>query len=216
MSKAKYTLYYYPNNASLAPHMTLEHLAVGYELVLVDRKTNAHKGSEYLALNPAGRIPTLMVGTKALFESPAICLYLAETHPEFGLAPTIDSDIRAEFLQWMMYLTNTFQSELMVYIYPDRHGCFGEAARPLIEAQQVRLSGILEILDRQLVGKPYLLGEQLTVCDYFLFMLCLWGDDLTKPPMDFANLSVCLRRLAASEVVQKVCLKEGISLEAYS
>jgi glutathione S-transferase len=215
MSNAKYTLYYYPNNASLAPHMVLEYLAVDYELILVDRETNSHKNSEYLALNPAGRIPTLLVDGKACVESPAICLYLAEAHSESGLAPAVHSDIRAEFLQWLMYLTNTFQSELMVYIYPDRHGCIGMAAEQLIDAQQVRLNGVLEILDQQLVGKQHLLGEQLTVCDYFLCMLCLGVRDFPKPPMEFAKLSAYLRNLAVSDVVQSVCKKEDISLEAY-
>lgn len=215
VNQLRYKLYYYPLNASLAPHLVLEELAVEYELVLVDRRKNAHKDSEYLVLNPSGRIPTLLVDGKALFESPAICLYLAEAHKESGLAPDVSDATRSEFLQWMMYLTNTFQAELMVYFYPERHGGSGGISKKIIDAQIVRIGDILELLDRQLMSRQYLVGEQLTVCDYFLFMLCVWADELPKPPLEFDNLSIYLRRLAASQTVQTVCAKEGISLEEY-
>ena len=215
MSQPQYKLYYYPLNASLAPHLVLEELAVDYDLVLVDRSKNAHKDAEYLALNPSGRIPTLLVDGKPLFESPAICMYLAEAHKEGGLAPEVGDLNRPEFLRWMMYLTNTFQAELMVYFYPQRHGGSGEISKQIIDAQHGRINAILEVLDRQLMGKGYLLGEQLTVCDYFLFMLCVWADEMPKPPMEFDNLSKYLCRLATSQTVQTVCEKEGISLEVY-
>lgn len=64
-----YKLFYYPRNASWAPHLVLKELAVDHELILVDRKTNAHKSADYLALNPTGRIPTLIDGELIIFES---------------------------------------------------------------------------------------------------------------------------------------------------
>jgi glutathione S-transferase len=54
-----YQLYFYPANASLAPHILLEEIGCEYELVLVDRAANAHKSDAYLRLNPAGLIPVL-------------------------------------------------------------------------------------------------------------------------------------------------------------
>lgn len=77
-----YHLYYYPCNASLAPHFILKHLPVAHELILVERQSKAQKSPEYLALNPAGRIPTLTFDNQVLFESAAICWFLAETHPD--------------------------------------------------------------------------------------------------------------------------------------
>ncbi|MCO1337137.1 glutathione S-transferase N-terminal domain-containing protein, partial [Microbulbifer sp. OS29] len=70
-----YQLYYYPLNASMAPHFMLEELKVDFELIIVDRKSNAQKSSDYLVLNPAGRIPTLIDSGFAIFESPAICVH---------------------------------------------------------------------------------------------------------------------------------------------
>ncbi|MGI3027300.1 glutathione S-transferase N-terminal domain-containing protein, partial [Vibrio cholerae] len=80
-----YQLYYYPNNASLAPHFLLHYMQLPYELVLVDKRTQSQKSPEYLKLNPAGRIPTLVDKGLAIFESPAICIHLCEQHPEHGL-----------------------------------------------------------------------------------------------------------------------------------
>lgn len=72
-----YTLFFYPRNASWAPHMVLAEMGVDFELVLVDRKTNAQKSADYLLLNPTGRIPTLIDQDIVIFESAAICLHLA-------------------------------------------------------------------------------------------------------------------------------------------
>ena len=54
-----YRLHYYPGNASLTPHMLLHEIGAPFELVLVDRRRDAHKDAAYLRLNPMGRIPTL-------------------------------------------------------------------------------------------------------------------------------------------------------------
>ena len=71
-------LYYFPDNASLAPHLLLAETHADFSLVLVDRNSNAQKSKEYLKLNPAGRIPTLVHDDLVIFESPAICIYICE------------------------------------------------------------------------------------------------------------------------------------------
>ena len=86
-----YLLYYYPNNASLAPHLLLRHMSLNYELILVDRKSNSQKSEEYLKLNPTGRIPPLIDNGAAIFERAAICIHLCESHPEHELIPELGS-----------------------------------------------------------------------------------------------------------------------------
>lgn len=210
-----YRLYYYPNNASLAPHLVLTKLGVPFELELVDRKSEAQKSADYLKLNPAGRIPTLVDGDMVLFESPAICLYLAEQHPEGGLVPPVGHANRPKFLQWQMYLTNTLQADYMVYCYPGKHTTDPNGSDAVRAAHADRLADILQILDNELAGQDYLIGDQLTICDYFLLMLCIWADDLPKPPQSFPNLSAYLKHMAETETVKLVCEKEGIDLSAF-
>ena len=114
-------LHYFPGNANLAPHIVLQEVGAEYELVPVDRKNSSHKSPAYLKLNPAGRIPVLEDGDLVLFEAAAICLHLADTHPDSDVAPPVGSSERAQMYKWLMYLTNTIQPEVLTYHYTDRH-----------------------------------------------------------------------------------------------
>ncbi|MBE0379817.1 glutathione S-transferase family protein [Pseudoalteromonas prydzensis] len=210
-----YKLYYYPLNASMAPHFILEELQTDFELILVDRKNEAHKAASYLSLNPAGRIPTLLDGQQVVFESAAICIHLAEAHPAKMLIPQIGEHNRAACLQWMMYLTNTLQAELMVYFYPQRHSIDSSHISAIIAAQEKRIADIFALLDAQLENQTFLVGEQLSVCDFYLFMLAVWADELKRPPLSFEYLGSYLRRLAKRKAIIKVCNKENLSLTDY-
>lgn len=92
-------LYYYPDNASLAPHLLLVETQVDYALRLVDRSSNAQKLEEYLALNPSGRIPTLVHDDLVLFESPAICIYICELDTSSRFMPPLGDSNRPLFFQ---------------------------------------------------------------------------------------------------------------------
>src|SRR4051794_27969662 len=96
-------LYYYPGNASLAPHMLLEEIGVPFELELVDRATGAHKSPKSLKLNPNGVIPVLSNGTPVVYKSAAICLYRAAQPPQTNLAPPMQTSERAHFYQWLFW-----------------------------------------------------------------------------------------------------------------
>lgn len=210
-----YQLYYYPRNASLAPHFVLEQLGVDYRLVLVDRKIEAQKSADYLRLNPAGRIPTLVDGELVIFESAAICCYLGEQHPESKLVPSVNAPERAHFLQWLMYLTNTLQAELMVYFYPEKHTTDNSGVQAIVAAQIQRITACLALLDSALEERKFLIGESISVCDYFLLMLLLWTDGLPQPPFAFSHLAGYLRRLSLMPAVATVCEKEEINLTKY-
>src|SRR4029453_16696343 len=99
-------LYYYPGNASLAVHMLLEELGAPFELKLVDRANAAHKSPEYLKLNPNGLIPVLVDGDLVLYETVAICLHLADTHPDARLAPPPRSPPPAPFYKGFAWGSN--------------------------------------------------------------------------------------------------------------
>jgi glutathione S-transferase len=210
-----YQLYYYPLNASMAPHFVLEELKTSFELIKVDRQNNAQKSSDYLAINPTGRIPTLVDDGFAIFESPAICIHLAEAHPAANLIPLVGDKNRALCFQWMMYLTNTVQAELMVCFYPQRHTTEAKNIEHIIEAQEGRVTEMFKLLDGELENKDFLVGETISICDYFLFMLAVWADEFKKPPLSFKHLSRYLRKLAQRDAIIKVCKKEKLSLVDY-
>ena len=199
----------------MAPHFMLEELNVEFELIKVDRKSNEQKSKDYLVLNPAGRIPTLIDNGQVIFESPAICIHLAESNPQANLIPAIGSPNRALFFQWMMYLTNTVQAELMIYFYPQKHTADEQSIAGMVAVQEKRITEMLALLDHELEGKDYLVGDSISACDFFLFMLAVWADEFKKPPLAFTNLSRYLRKLAQHESIIQVCKKEGLSLADY-
>ncbi|MGR5063256.1 glutathione S-transferase family protein [Photobacterium sp. DNB22_13_2] len=210
-----YQLYYYPNNASLAPHFLLHHMGLSYKLLLVDKKANSQKSPEYLKLNPAGRIPTLIDNGMVLFESPAICIHLCEQHPEYDLIPKLGSNDRPLFFQWLTYLNNTLQAELMVRYYPHRHTNDESTIANVVAAQDDRIADALAVIDKQLAGKTYLLGEKITACDFFLFMLAEWSLPIKKSPLQFVHLAAYLKRLSQHPTIKAVCEIEGIDLTPF-
>jgi len=199
----------------MAPHFILEALKVDFELIKVDRKANAQKSADYLALNPAGRIPTLVCDEQVIFESAAICIHLAEKHADSQLIPPVGSPNRAKFFQWLMYLTNTVQAELMVYFYPKKHTTAEKYVANIVAAQEIRITEMFELLDNELENKEYLVGDKISICDFYLFMLAVWADEMEKPPLAFTNLSKYLCCLAKHQAIIDVCQKENLSLVDY-
>lgn len=215
LGSSLFQLYYYPNNASLAPHFLLHHLNADYELRLVDKTTNAQKSADYLKLNPAGRIPTLVVNGQAIFESPAICIHLCELHPESELMPAIGDPKRPLFYQWLAFLNNTLQAELLVYYYPQRHTNETSSIPSVIAAQQERIGDALSLINDQLEHNAYILGDTLTACDYFLFMLAEWSLPIERSPLTFPHLAKYLKRLCENSTIKEVCDIEGIDLTPF-
>ncbi len=203
-------LFYYPSNASLAPHIMLEEIGAPYELVSVDRNANAHKSPEYLRLNPAGLIPVLIDGDIVLSETAAIMLHLADRHPEAKLIPPLQSAERAQCYRWLIYLTNTLQADLIHYYYPHRIG--GEHADIIKANATAMMMPMLDILDQQLAisGGPFLLGAHYTVADIFLFMMCRWTRNMPNPARHRAHLAAFLEMMAKRPAVARAFSTEKI------
>src|SRR5438045_243014 len=88
---------------SAKPRWLLLELGLSFEDHRLNPKAGDLDSPEFLRLNPMGRVPVLEIGDAVLFESGAICLFLADLHPEGGLAPPPSSPLRPEYLQWMLF-----------------------------------------------------------------------------------------------------------------
>lgn len=210
-----YQLFYYPRNASWAPHLVLEHLQLEKELLLVDRKTQQQKSATYIELNPTGRIPTLVDGDQIIFESAAICLHLCEKHPEGQLIPAPATPQRATFYQWLFYLTTTVQPELMLYFYPEKYQLSPVNSKTMSQAAEQRVGDMFALIDKRLATHTYLVDEQLTLCDYYLFMLAHWASGFNTAPKDYTHLGRFMRMMAQQKVVKRVCEIEQTDLSFY-
>ena len=208
-------LFYYPSNASMAPHIVLEEIGEEFALVKVERAQNAHKSANYLRLNPNGLIPVYVEGDMVLYETAAICLHQADTHPASGMAPLLATPERADFYKWLMWLNNTLQTALIVYFYPERWVDEGNTAgaRQVQAHAESKIAGLLEQLESQLHKSegPWLLGAQYTVLDPYAFMLCRWTRGFAQPARTWPLLGAYLQRMLARPAVQRAIATEGLA-----
>jgi glutathione S-transferase len=208
-----YTLYWGPGSAAFAPQIALEEIGVKFELKTVDTSKNEHKTAEYLKLNPNGKIPTLVVdGKQAIFESAAICMYLADRHPEAKLAPGTGDPARGLYYQWMLHLTNTLQPTYLLYYYPDRHTDDASGAPAIQSRAKALLGEMWGRIDQALGAKgPYLLGERYSLADAFLFMLSTWQDPMPDIYARFKNVKRCADLVRARPAVQRTLPANGLA-----
>jgi glutathione S-transferase len=205
-------LHYFPGNANLAPHMLLEEIGQPYELLLVDRANNAQRSAAYRQLNPNGLIPVLIDGDLVLYESAAICLHLADCHPEAALAPALGTQARAHFYKWLIHLTNTIQPEMITYFYPERMADDVSAIAQVKAHAEARLAQMFDLIEEALAGGgPYLLGAQYSAVDPYLFMLARWSRMMARPARGRPHLGRYLELLAQRPAIARAFAGEGIA-----
>ncbi|MCF8155833.1 MAG: glutathione S-transferase family protein [Rhodoferax sp.] len=209
-------LHYYPSTASMIPHLLLQEIGVPFELVLVDRAADAHKGTDYLRLNPNGLLPALTDGDLVLYETAAICLHLCDMHPGAAWAPAPGTSERAHFYKWLMWLTNTLQSTLIAYFYPERWVREGNAdGASQVKAQaQAKVGALLDQIDAELArhGGPWFMGEAFTALDPYVFTLCRWTRHFSsRPARSLPHLGPYLQRVLERPATQRVMTSEGLS-----
>ncbi len=199
-------LYWRPGTASMAPHAALAEIGVGYELVRVERDA-AQTDPGYLVLNPLGVVPTLVAGELVLTESAAIMLYLADRYPDAHLAP----GERAQFYRWLVFLTNTLQTAFLRFFYPERYGRDGVG-----EYASAELERLFDLVERELDGRAWLVGEQRSAADLYLFMLTRWGRRLEPASWSRPNVRAHFLRTLALPGVQRMVEEQELDLPEWA
>ena len=156
-------LYFAPRTRSVRPRWLLEELEVPYELVKVEPTKAA-----YPAFHAAGELPVLVDGEVTLFESTAICLYLADRFPEKRLAPTPGSAERASYLQWLLFAEVTLDPLVVEHL---RNVQSPTGARSEPASKSARLDALLDAVDARLEGREFLAGEAFTAADVVMASL---------------------------------------------
>jgi glutathione S-transferase len=204
-------LHYAPGTAAIAPHAALAEIGVPYELVLVERDENGRPSDDYFALNPWGRIPTLEDGDLVLTESAAICLHLGERFPNASLVPPAGTRDRSELYRWLLWLSNTVQTAQLRYFYPHRYGAEG-----VKEAAEAELYEHHALIDGHLAGREWLVGEERTVADLFLFMLARWGRFLEPAAWERPNIRAHWLRTLALPGVTTMIEEQALELPEFA
>jgi len=162
----------------MAPHALLEEVGARYEKISIDTEKEEHKTAEFLAVNPMGQIPALVLPDGSVMtESGAMLVHISDCHPEAGLAPAPGSSDRAHFLRWLFFLASSVYSTNLNLFYAERYSTDPEAAEGIREAAAAELDNQFAILNDALAGRPYLLGERFSAVDIYLWMLARWVPD---------------------------------------
>jgi len=192
-----YLLYGAPGTASMCVHWMLIELGVAFEFVALDFEKKAQHDPAYLAINPAGHVPALVVDGKAYSETAALLMWLAERHPERNFAPAIGAADRALYLQWMITLANSLMPAFRLFYYADEGA--GPANTEATKAEAAsRIAKVFDRIDAMLAyGRPYLLGQTMTAADFLLGMLARWSRNLPRTAMDWPHLKAYVGRIRA-------------------
>jgi glutathione S-transferase len=184
------TLYFAPGASSFAVHIALHEIGVAFEGKPMSFKRNDMRSPKFLALNPEGKVPALVVDGRPLTEVAAILFYLARRFPDAGLLPPDDIEAEAQALSWMSFIASTLHLARQ---------------RGLDYAKQV-----YGIADRRL-GDGWAIGRY-SIADIHLFRV-YWrlANSLKPEPGTFPNLDAHQARMMARPAVQRTIEVESRS-----
>lgn len=206
-----YILYYSPSGASMTVHWMLIELGMPFEARLIDIDTGAQRDPEYLRLNPAGRVPTLVVDGIPRTESAALLMLLAERHPQAGLAPEPGSPARAEWMERMIYLANTVLPAMRDWFYADVDGA-PDGAQAVRNLARSRIEGAWASLDARLAdGRAFLVGDALSTADLLAVMLMRWSRNMPRKATEWPMLAAYITRMRALPSFIEVNAREGLT-----
>jgi len=200
-------LYYSKGACSLSPHIVACEAELPIELIEVDlqiKRTGA--GEDFRLINPNGYVPVLILddGNK-LMEGPAIVQYLADQAPDKELAPPAGTFERYQLQQWLNFISTEIHKGGFAPLF---NSATPEAAKKMAIAT---LTSRLETVAEHLSNRAFLLGEQFTVADAYLFVMLGWGAYVDVDISRWPVLADYAAKISARPAVQKALKEEGLA-----
>jgi len=204
------TLYYAPRTCSLATHITLEDARADYTTVRIDFAKTEQQSPDYLKINPKARVPALVTERGVLTETPAMLAYVAQRFPAAGLAPLDDPFAFAEVQVFNSYLCSTVH---VAHAHRMRgHRWVAADDKAAIAAMQKKVPQSVgagfELIEREMLKGPWVMGERYTICDPYLFTLAQWLEADGVDPARIPRVIDHRRRVGERAAVRKVIADE--------
>jgi glutathione S-transferase len=204
-------LYFSPSTASLVVHWLLIELDLPHTLHHLDFAKREHKSPQYLAINPAGVVPALVLDGQVILESPAIAMHLADRYPAAALAPPPGTPERASYYQWFFFMANTLQPAYRAWFYPSEPAGDANVEASKASARE-RIETAWQRVDEHLAAHgPYLLGEQPSAADFMLTMLMRWSRNMPRPAHTWPACGKHASLMKARPTFQELYAREGLS-----
>jgi len=185
-------LYWAPKTRSLRLVWMMEEIGMPYERTRIDiRNDDSRANAEFRSASPMGKVPALIDGSVRMWDSGAMCAYLADQYPANKLAPPIGDPLRAEYLMWLMYTNSVIEpamAEKFANLKPNA-SAYGWGS----------WDQMLAVLRKGVDRGPWVLGQRFTAADVLLGMSCMYMRQfklLDVEPILDAYANRCMQRPA--------------------
>ena len=198
-------LYYSPGACSLAPHIVLHEAGCEFEIERVDIPTKkTESGADFWEINPKGYVPALKLDDGDVLTEVAVILqYISDQNQAAHLAPKFGSVERYHLLEWLNFIATEVHKQI--------GALFNPKMTPEMKAVQL---GVIErrmnALDKMLDGKQYLMGDDFSVADAYLFNIMLWAKKHNIDIAQWPNVSAVNARVGARAAVVEAMTAEGL------
>ncbi len=198
-------LYYFAGACSLASNISLREAGLQFELVKVDRRTRkTADGLDYHDVNPKGYVPALRLDDgEVLTENIAVLQYIADRSASAKLAPPPGSMERYRLVEWLAFISTEIHKSFSPLFRDDAHAEVKHYVRR-------NLAGRLDYLNRAMGSRSFLMGEQFTVADAYLFTVLGWGRHVDVDLVQWAQLQRYVERVGARPHVVEALKSEGL------
>ena len=201
-------LYYAPGTCALASHITLAESGADYTTERVDFKTNQQNSPEYLAINPKGRVPSLVTDRGILTETPAMLAFIAQSFPNAKLAPFEDAYAFAQAQSFNSYLCSTVHTnhahKMRGARWATEESSFADMKRKVPQT----VGAAFALIERGMLKGPWVMGETYTICDPYLFTLAGWLEGDSVDISTLPKVADHRKRMADRPAVQKALAEE--------
>jgi len=201
-------LFYGKGACSRASHITLEEAGAEFEAVRMNLKDGEQRKPEYLALNPKGRVPTLVTDRGVLTETPAVLVYIAQTHPGANLLPKDDPFAFGQVQSFNSYLCSTVH---VAHAHKQRGARWTDdpAALAALTANVPKtVAACFELIESEMFKGPWVMGDAFTICDPYLFTIAQWLESDSIDPKRFPKVYDHRHRMSERPAVQRALARE--------
>jgi glutathione S-transferase len=198
-------LYYFSGACSLASNIALREAGLPFELIKVDRRTRkAADGLDYNEVNPKGYVPALTLDDgEVLTENVAVLQYIADRNPASKLAPSAGTMERYRLVEWLAFISSEIHKNFSPLFRDDAPEETKQYLRKVLSAR-------LDYLNRAIGNRPFLMGEQFTVADAYLFTVLGWSRHLNFDLGKWPQLQGHLERVGARPLVSEALKTERL------
>jgi glutathione S-transferase len=202
-------LYYAADTCSLASHIALEEAGADYALARISFAQNEQRSPDYLAINPKGRVPAMVTDRGILTETPAMLVFIAQSFPHARLAPLDDAFVFAEVQAFNSFLCSTLHVAHAHRMRGQRWADDEAAIAAMKRKVPDSVGACYDLIERHMFRGPWVMGDDYTICDPYLFTIAQWMEGDGVDPARFPRVADHRRRMSDRAAVRTAIAQQA-------